>query len=696
MKKLCHGFLLASLSVPAWAQNYDTRLAATSLWDLPLETLMAIPVSTLASGTETPANKTAATVTVITAEDMAAAGVTDIDEALSRVPGLYIQHSDQDYFSKYIIRGISSVYNAETLVMVNGIPIKNLFVGNRSLFENGMLAKNVARIEVIRGPGSALYGADAFGGVINIITKSATDITENTASVRTGSFELIGATLQQSFNWGGWKTAFIAEREQRGTTDKIIKSDLVSLYDPSASQAPGPLNDRYERNDLRLDMQKEAWQFRVGYRRLDKVGNTVGTIEALTNSSLYASDRLTMDLNYAQDNWLPELDLKTTLSYYHNSQANQQDNLLLPAGAKTLNPYSTATFPNGMIGNPNYHEDQARFDSHLAWNGWQNHIVRFGTGFFWGDIYRVTELKNFDVAALPTAQGLIDVSDTDNVFLHENQRTNYYAYAQDEWRLQPQTVLTTGLRFDEYSDFGHAVNPRLALVKAWTPTMTSRLLYGRAFHAPSFVDLYATNNPAALGNPSLQPEILDNWELGWSHQPFQRFSYNLSGFHYRIHDQIINIQGKADNGGGQQGWGGELEWQAQLNAGWRLNGSYSHQHGTTTDTHVDTGIAPENLAAIQIYWQPSQQPWQQFLEWQWSGHQQRPASDPRLAMHGYSTVNWTWQYPQIWKRLDLMLKVRNLFNDDIRNASRTPSITYDYPLAGRNITAEVTWHWADH
>jgi iron complex outermembrane receptor protein len=73
-------------------------------------------------------------------------------------------------------------------MLVNGLPVTTSFAGNRGNVWGGLPIENVARIEVIRGPGSALYGADAFAGVINIITKTAADINGSQFGVRAGSF----------------------------------------------------------------------------------------------------------------------------------------------------------------------------------------------------------------------------------------------------------------------------------------------------------------------------------------------------------------------------------------------------------------------------------------------------------------------------------------------------------------------------
>lgn len=130
----------------------------------------------IATGSEQSLRRAPAVATVITAQDIAAMGATDLDEVLESVPGLHVSRNVQGYNPLYVIRGIYSEFNPQTLVLQNGVPMTMLFIGNRGNGWAGLPLENVARIEVIRGPGSALYGADAYSGVINIITKSAADV----------------------------------------------------------------------------------------------------------------------------------------------------------------------------------------------------------------------------------------------------------------------------------------------------------------------------------------------------------------------------------------------------------------------------------------------------------------------------------------------------------------------------------------
>src|SRR3990172_3425491 len=125
----------------------------------------------IATGQRQLLSQAPSTASVITAADIESMGAADLDQVLETVPGLHVSNSPILYNPLYVIRGIYSAANPQVLVLINGIPITNLFHGDRNQIWGGMLVKHITRIEVVRGPGSALYGADAFADTINIITK---------------------------------------------------------------------------------------------------------------------------------------------------------------------------------------------------------------------------------------------------------------------------------------------------------------------------------------------------------------------------------------------------------------------------------------------------------------------------------------------------------------------------------------------
>ena len=125
----------------------------------------------IATGTAKPIRFAPSIASVITIDDIQRSGARTLAEVLESVPGIHISDSvlfDDDLIS---IRGVHTSNNPQVLVLIDGVEVRHLFTAARPAGFRLPLG-NVHRIEIIRGPGSAIYGADAFSGVINVITKS--------------------------------------------------------------------------------------------------------------------------------------------------------------------------------------------------------------------------------------------------------------------------------------------------------------------------------------------------------------------------------------------------------------------------------------------------------------------------------------------------------------------------------------------
>ena len=141
-----------------------------------------------ATGSMKPVHKAPSVSSVITAEDIEKMGAVTLDEVLETVPGLHVAPSSWNRLnSTFSIRGIHTGQNPEVLLMLDSIPITDNLSGSRPNFFK-ISVVNISRIEVIRGPGSAVYGADAFAGTINIITKDGQEIDGVSTGIRAGSF----------------------------------------------------------------------------------------------------------------------------------------------------------------------------------------------------------------------------------------------------------------------------------------------------------------------------------------------------------------------------------------------------------------------------------------------------------------------------------------------------------------------------
>lgn len=649
----------------------------------------------IATGSSQPIGRAPSVTTVITSRDIEAMGATDLDQALESVPGLHVSKSNIASAPIYSFRGIDTKLNPQVLMLVNGIPITNVYNGDRSQIWGGMPLENVARIEVIRGPGSALYGADAFSGVINIITKTANDIRGTETGVRVGSFNSRDAWIQHGGKLGAVDTAFYLGAGKTDGQKDIIQQDAQSTLDMCyttggcpgisaipgyipVSRAPAPINAERKTIDARTDLSLEAWRFRAAYQKRE-VGAGTGVAGSLDPNGRGHSTRWFLDLSYEQANWLPNWDVSGVAGYYDNKEYGDPAYTLFPSGA------FGGAFPNGMIGNPGHSERHTHGSISAFYSGFEQHRIRLGAGLRKDDLYAVSETKNYDAVFAPLLGGLVDASGNPAlVFMMPHKRNLFYVFVQDEWYLAKDWALTAGIRHDSYSDFGGTTNPRLALVWDAAYNVVVKVMHGTAFRAPSFVEQYAINNPVTVGNPNIKPETITTDELAFSWQATSTLKNDLNFFRYRMHNIIRPVTGATyQNAGDQVGRGLELESTLDATSSVRLTGNYSLQHSRDPVTGQDAGLAPHRRLFGRADWR--------FMPfWQFGttvnhvAERMREPGDTRPQIPDYTTVDLTLRREKIVGDWDVRAMVMNLFNSNAMEPTlMSVGMNSDLPLPGR-------------
>ena len=647
----------------------------------------------IATGSSQPISKAPSSASVITAEDIQAMGATDLDQVLESVPGLHISKLNIAMEPIYSFRGIYTKYSNQVLMLVNGIPITTVYSGGRSQFWGGMPLENVQRIEVIRGPGSALYGANAFSGAINVITKTAADIKGAEYGVRAGSFNTRDAYVQYGGKLGALDAAFYLREGktdgQKGIIQQDSQSALDTLFGTHASLAPGPVSEAIKAIDARADLSKDAWRLRASYQHRN-LGIGAGLAGALDPNSRVAGSRLYLDLNYDQANWAPNWDVSGVIGYYNNRESPADPAYTLyPAGA------FGGTFPNGMIGNPGHSEQTSHGSLSAFYTGFEQHRVRIGTGFQVEDLYAAQEIKNFTfVPGNPLPQPISLQNATGNpalVFMLPHKRTVDYAFAQDEWSLAKDWTLTAGVRRDRYSDFGGTTNPRFALVWDAAYNLEVKVMDGTAFRAPSFVEMYVINNPVTVGNPNIKPERIVSDELAFSWQQTSKLKSNLNFFHYRMSNIIQYTQATPvyQNAGDQTGRG--LEWEETYDASGnlRLTGNISLQHSTDVVTGQDAGLAPHRHLFARSDWRFAPL-WQFGATINHVADRMREPGDTRPQIPDYTTVDLTLRREKLADDWNATAMVTNLFGSNaLEPTFLSSTIPSDLPLPGRAIYVQL-------
>ncbi len=673
----------------------------------------------IATGTQKPIHLAPSVASVITAKEIKASGARTLDEALATVAGLHVSKDKYRNGSIYSIRGIHTDWNSQVLLLVNGLPFNEFLTGSRPpLFR--LAVDNIARIEVVRGPGSAVFGADAFAGVINVIIKQGDDIDGSVVGARTGSFDTQEIWLQHGADFNGWNVGLSLEYSSSdGDDGRIVNSDLQTgfdaLFGTNASLAPGPLASRYRLLNTSITAKRNQWNIWFNSWNLNDAGIGPGVAQALDPVGSQNGDHYSLVLDYNDDQLLTDWQMDSRLSYrLYDQQSVYQ---LLPPGAEVpigadgnlltapgcgsptnhavFGPVCLVSFPDGLWGNPGGEMTETRFEVAGIYQGWQDHQLRLALGVDRDELV-AKETKNFgpgviDGTVSPVNGTLSDVTGTADIFSPDVSRTLHYLSLQDELRLARDWELTAGIRYDDYSDFGSTTNPRLALVWAMDYNLTSKLLYGRAFRAPSVTELYFQNNPVTIGNVNLEPEELDMLELVFDYRPSFDVQTILNIFAYQA-DKLIELDSSfvAQNNRKQEGHGLEFEatWQAHNDV--QLKGNFALQYSEDADSGVVIQNAPRRQLFVATNWRATQA-WSVYGQANWVADRARATGDARSAIDDYTTVDISLRNQQQNTPWAFAASIKNAFDEDVREPS-DGTIPDDYPLEGRAIYLEASYH----
>ena len=676
----------------------------------------------IATGVTQPIAVAPSTATVITADDIKAMGAMTIDQVLERVPGLHVEPSTLDRLDPvYTFRGLYTGLNPQVLFLLNGNRISsNIF--NGSLHQNVRInVQNISRIEVVRGPGSAVYGADAFAGVINIISKSSHELDGAHFGVRGGSFDTKNIWAQ----YGGdisddWGLAVNFEYAKQGADEsRQISSDFQTIFDSapptgfgtSASLAPSYLDKRYEALTYNLHLNNDNWKIGLdGWSQRDN-GLGAGAAQAIDHKGNDDIDQWIISAEYNNKSLIKNWDFTGKVSYQYNELQAQLN--ILPPGATTLigttgNIDFTSgvpvSFSDGLIGNPGGEGFMPQIDLIGIYDGIKNHTWRVNLGAK-NEKLKANEAKNFGPGVLDNpipgsvVDGtLTDVTGTSFVYVPDEDRTVKYISIQDIWELAPDWTLTAGVRYDDYSDFGDTTNPRIALVWTTTQKMITKLLYGSAFRAPSFSEQFSQNNPVLIGNPDLTPETIDSLELAFIYQFTSAINANFNIYTFETQDMIEFVPNAAGNTAQNdknldgQGYEVELDWSLNKDINMVLN--YAGQHTENKSTGEQDPFSSQNQFYADLRWKFMSN-WQLSSQLNWVGNRDRELTDSRDNIKDYTLVDLTLRRREFMRHWEFALTITNLFDEDSREPSALVNglvvIPDDYPLNERAIFVELRY-----
>ncbi len=598
--------------------------------------------------------KTAASVTVIEGETIRDMGARNLKEALRIVPGLGISQSNV-WVDKIDVRGIQDWFSKKVLIMIDSHPMDvDLINGGSTTLSDRMPLENVERIEVIRGPASALYGANAFSALINVITKQPGE-EGSVITQRGGSDGEQDTDLQVRGKWGEVNAALHVNLHKDNGDDVPVASDAASNAgntNPWNDSWLVDLNLQYEGASLRLMSQDR------------KDGPRFGIVHILNERDQAHLGHSFVELGYQ---WDPSEDLQLKSRLWHDDFFF--DNFWDAYGAvgNTMQSGVTTT-KTGLELLGDYHLNE------------QHRVV--------GGVFAEKQ-RSFDITYFFNGA---DISAPSTSWADPGERKLWALFAEDLWDVRDDLRLTLGARYDHYSDFGGVLNPRGGLNWIVDNQLTVRAMYGEGFRAPTFGELFNKNNSVVNGNPNLKPETTETVELGVLLDPRKDLHLAATLFKTEIQDSIALGSGAIyQNNSASKTRGLELEGKLDLYRGSYLAANYTWQD-SEDDSGVELADVPDHRANLMFNHRLNRE-FNLFLDANFKGAVTRASSDSRSEVGGYMVLNASLHgrnFTGPWQGVSLTATVKNLLDKESYDPAST-ALQEDYRNSPRAFFVELAY-----
>jgi len=657
--------------------------------------------------------KAPASISVITDRQIRQMGARHLADVLRTVPGIQVFYNS-DGSSILNIRRVfgGAPSSSKVLFMLNSYPLNSTFFGGATWDHDTLALDNVKRIEVIRGPGSALYGANAYIAVINVITKDAEDIDGFEITARGGSWDtqqynlVYGKTfsdLEVAFNFNYFKThGFRGRIEEDSATqfDQLTAPFRIPFGIPPASLAPGRMAGNDEKYDAQLTLKYKGFTFDGRY--VDRERDLpVGWQNALNHKSITSNKNYYLNLCY-EKNIREGLDLSGKV--YSTFEERYSGGQIYPPGFIVFTPvpnpappppFLPAIMPNGMIVAAEQETYRIGVEIQSIYKINDKNSVVAGATYEEMKVYDTWRGGNYlpdpstpsnVIIPLPSVQKWPDA------FTEGTEKINFKAvFIEDIWEITDNLRLTTGVRYDWYSNFGGEASPRVGLTWEFKEGYDLKLLYGHAFRAPTFVELY---NPG-LGDPDLDPEKRDTYEASLGAVFNSSLSARITGYYSKAKDIIVGetSQTRFKNFAKGRSKGFEVEIKYDFGRGTYLAGNYNY--GSTQSAEIPTGdilngTSPRHTGNIMANIRLSRH-LNVFTNCHFEDDFPRNFGDNRDDMSGFAIVDTTLiarKFLRSYEGLEFRASIYNLLDKEYASPQDT-RLQDDLPMPGINFLLEV-------
>lgn len=476
--------IMTALSMQAYAEEEQFQLSE---------------VVVTATRTERAIKDTPASVEVITRKDMETMGADSVVAALKLAMNINLSEAGMTG-NQVSVRGMNT---NQSLILIDGRRMAGEDTATTMNFYelNRININNVERIEIVRGPVSSLYGSDALGGVINIITRKP-EKPETTIGLSNSSKQQNAAfrfDLGKEGKWAWAVDTLFTDIKEKSRTDS------TNMYGPRQFYNISGTYDMAEGKNLDVFFERMSEHLKSDFDD--------------DSRDFYTNKRNSYGVNYRGTNSRGNYELRA----YSNELEKNNDTLLADG---TYSDFDRAKYKTWVIDGKNTMQLSA------------DHIFTFGGEYRSAD-YRGTRLEdNGDHASTIIEHGISKP-------ISEKQIDYQAAYIQDEWKVNDKLLIIPSLRYDDSDKFGDSISPKIGMTYKLDNNYRLKANYGKGFKAPSISELYMkmTHRPIpsmtviVIGNPDLKPEESKTYEFSLEGEKGANFG-KLTYFHNDVTDLI--------------------------------------------------------------------------------------------------------------------------------------------------------------
>ena len=638
--------------------------------------------------------------TILRGQDLTARGIQNVYEALALVPGIELTRTN-DGQPQILVRGAGKTFfSSKVKFLLNNISFNAALGAATNLLI--LPIEQVDRIEVIRGPGSAIYGEYASIGVVNIITRKHQD----SFFLRRSDIDKFSYGLAYTHKVPDTELVFnisLSGMEAKGGNIDASQDVLYGTPLEPLSNAPGPINNREDHSTVVFDALYKQYTFAL--QRVEQgLGDFHGLANALPSDDQHVIRKIiTESVELARhwqvsDNWNAELTLG--LLDFELSSGEYE---LFPPGF-SLPPGDPTQYPDGVLGSPNYQDKKYYLRSEFNFSGLSQHEWLLGAEISWLDQGKTYVDRNYNPQTLQPNGGApaqMERFTGDQNWMREGlDRQVMSLYLQDQYAYSENLKFIAGLRFDDYDDVGSDVTPRIATVYQLADKQTLKFQYSRSYRPPTFLELYIQNNLVVEGNPDLDSENLDAIEIGYVFNNGVTI-FRSTLFYYSLRDLIVvdSANSRYVNQGKINSTGFEFELQHQLTRKVKVDTTLTVLDAQDENTNEDVaGIADLTANFAMLF-----EPWPDYVfgvQFKAIGDRKREPADSRFKLDGYNTLDITANAFNLGvKGLSLRTGIKNLFDSDVvypsplvsfpAGSPLRPAYQDDYPQLGREVFVQM-------